>query len=167
MPWNLKNVALDPAFAGKRRTAAKMDMEPVIAGTRIRLRQQVTISNELYDVNKDRIDACIKNGVLTAVPTEPSKLSPVEAAAPEPPAPEPPPLPELLAPEPEPTPEPESAPEVDPASDEVPEIETLGAGWYVIKLEGVEVDKVRGKNALRAWMTENGYPIPDTLEGTE
>lgn len=167
MPWNLKNVALDPAYAGKRRIAAKMDMEPVIAGKRIRLRQQVTISDELYEINKVRIDTCVKHGVLTAASSSPDKkAAPVAAPEPE------------LEPELEPVPEPEEKEpsdsveepvasqesEEDPtASEEVPEVETLGAGWYVIKLEGVEVGKVRGKNSLHKWMTENGYPIPEDI----
>lgn len=108
MPWNLKNVALDPAYAGKRRMAAKMDMEPVIAGRRVRLRQQVTISNELYEINKDRIDTCVGHGVLTATSTSSGK----EAAPVAPPAPKPVPLPE-----PEPTPKPPTAPTPAPPKD--------------------------------------------------
>lgn len=109
MPWNLKNVALDPAFAGKRRCAAKMEMEPVIAGARIRLRGQVTISDEMYEINKDRIDTCVKHGVLTAISSEPAKkAAPKKAATPDPVEPSP-------APEPEPEPAPEPPPAPTPA----------------------------------------------------
>jgi len=101
MPWNLKNVSLDPAFAARRRSAAKMDMEPVIAGTRIRLRQQVTISDELYEINKVRIAQCIAHGVLTA------KESGAQGAAKPAPVAKPAPKPEPLpAPELSPTPAP-------------------------------------------------------------
>ena len=121
MTWNLKNVALEPAYAGKRRTASKMDMEPVIAGVRIRLRQQITISDEMYETNKVRIAICIKHGVLTAVSSEPDTKPAMKAAPPkvaatpdpvETPTPEPEPAPELP---PAPTPAPPKAEEKAPA----------------------------------------------------
>lgn len=36
-------------------------------------------------------------------------------------------------------------------------IERSGPGWITILLEGEEVDKVRGDDALKAWLKDNGY----------
>jgi Fe-S oxidoreductase len=107
MPWTLKNVALDPAFAMQRRIATKMEMEPTLAGVRIRLRQQITINDEMYERNKVRIVRLVAQGVLTAVSSSPAKKpAPPETVAPEPtPAPEPAPAP---APAPAPLPESQS-----------------------------------------------------------
>ncbi len=101
MSWKLTNVSLEPAHAMKRRTAARMEMEPVIGAGRIRLNQSVTISDEVYEASKAKIDLCVKQGVLTAESSAPV-VKKVEAPAP-PPPPEPEPEP---APEPEPEPEP-------------------------------------------------------------
>ena len=123
MPYTLKNVALDPAFAVKRRTASKMEMEPALAGTRIRLRQTITISDELYERNETRIQQLCDQGVLQVVgakaaPKKESKVAeplPAPELVPEPvPEPEPEPIPEPApepAPEPKPEPEPKAAEE--------------------------------------------------------
>jgi len=107
MPWELENVALNPTHAMKRRVAPRMEMEPTIAGVRIRLRQKLTISDESYATNKVRIDLCVKQGVLTAkrsgsqapkqestAPVAPTPEAPVEAPEEPETTPEPPPLPE-------------------------------------------------------------------------
>lgn len=110
MSWKLTNVSLDPSYAMKRRTAARMEMEPVIGGGRIRLNQSVDISDEAYEVNKARIDLCVEHGVLTAESSAPVVEKP--AIVPDPPVVESPsPSPE---PEPEPAPEPEPEPEPKP-----------------------------------------------------
>ena len=105
MPWKLTNVALDPTYAQKRRmaTAARLEMEPVIAGNRLRLRQVVTISDRLYEANKTRIDLFEKMGVLTAEEQGGAK----KVEAPKPPAykePEPLPEPKIELPKPDPGP---------------------------------------------------------------
>lgn len=66
MPWNLKNVATDPLRAMGRRMSSKLEMEPVIGGRRIRLRQSITISDKQYEINKTRIERLVKGGVLEA-----------------------------------------------------------------------------------------------------
>lgn len=107
MSWKLTNVSLDPVHAMKRRTAPRMEMEPVIGEGRIRLNQSVTISDEAYEVNKARIDLCVAQGVLTAESSAPvaAPIAIEEVVAPSPPPP---------APEPEPEPAPEPVPEPEP-----------------------------------------------------
>jgi hypothetical protein len=162
MPWTIKNVSLDPAYAMLRRKAAKMDMEPVIASKRVRLRQQITISDELYSVNADRIALHKKNGVLVAIPSGPSlrvlltpSIGPEEDL-----------LSEEISVE-ESLTDVVSEEEVEPEAGEELEIEAAGAGWYVLRLGGEEIDKVRGKGALQAWLDSNGYPIPEWLEDSK
>lgn len=203
MPWTLKNVALEAAYAMKRRVAPKMDMEPVIAGQRIRLRQQIVINDELYACNKQRIDKNVGHGVLTATNSEqvgptiemwvkanylPEKYPPedydevpsvglahykktgyvtaeemVAAQQTETEADETAVLLATAKKEEEDA-ETEAKEAVEEKAKEeasdVPEVESTGAGWYVLKLEGEEIDKVRGKEALREWFTTNGYAIP-------
>lgn len=36
-------------------------------------------------------------------------------------------------------------------------IDRSGPGWISIKLDGEEVDKVRGDDALKQWLSDNGY----------
>jgi hypothetical protein len=102
MSWKLTNVSLDPQYAMKRRTASRMEMEPVVAGIRIRLNQSTVISDESYEVNKDKISLCVSHGVLTAENSAPvvEKKVPVvekkvEAPTPPPPPPEPKPEPDI------------------------------------------------------------------------
>ena len=107
MSWKLTNVSLDPSYAMKRRTAARMEMEPVIGEGRIRLNQSVDISDEAYEVNKARIALCVSQGVLTAESSTPVVKKPVIVPDPvvESPSPSPEPAPE---PAPEPIPEPQA-----------------------------------------------------------
>jgi outer membrane biosynthesis protein TonB len=108
MSWKLTNVSLNPSYAMKRRTASRMEMEPVIGEGRIRLNQSVEISDEAYEVNKAKITLCVNHGVLTAVSSTPAVKAPVVKRVevlPPPPAPEP-----ESEPAPEPKPEPEPKP---------------------------------------------------------
>ena len=175
MPWSLKNVALDPAYAMQRRVAPKLDMEPVLAGGRIRLRQQITITDEEYAGNVERIASHVKNGVITCTRLGPEDDAPT--TEPEPPHDPPPEKTEMEPPAGDP-PSPETdgsdAPSPDsvgteaapaaPSTADVPQAELVGGGYYVLRLEGEEIDKVRGKAALRDWYAENGYAIPQMFE---
>jgi hypothetical protein len=78
MPYKIKNVALDPSRAFQRRRAAKMEMEPVINGARVRLNNSVTLTDEQYANNKIHIDQCVEQGVL-AVEELGRKAAPVAA----------------------------------------------------------------------------------------
>jgi outer membrane biosynthesis protein TonB len=95
MPWKITNVSLDAAHAMKRRTAkaARLEMEPVIAGARLRLKKTMTISDDLYEVNKTRLIHFEAQGVITfekidktshkpAVKAKPAKAEPVKAPEP-------------------------------------------------------------------------------------
>lgn len=119
MPVKITNVSQDPAYAMKRRTASRLQMEPVIAGERLRLRQSRILTDEQAEANKDWLAECERGGVVTIerdgekVPTLPTAeaKAPVETTAPTDPAPfiAPPPAagnePTLkLPPLPEPTP---------------------------------------------------------------
>jgi hypothetical protein len=117
MPLKITNVALDPAFALKRRMAksARLEMEPLIAGQRLRLRQSMTISDEQFRNNEERLHRYWDMGVIHI---EEASDRPSGAA---PKAPAPPPLPKIEEPEPEPVTLPEPEPEL-PVTVE-PEIE--------------------------------------------
>ena len=71
MSWKLTNVSLNPAYAMQRRTASRMEMEPVIGDGRIRLNKSVTISDETYEASKAKITLCVAHGVLTAESSAP------------------------------------------------------------------------------------------------
>ncbi len=62
----ITNVATDHAYALKRRMASRLEMEPYIAGERLRLRTSRILSDEQYETNKDLIALHENNGVLTS-----------------------------------------------------------------------------------------------------
>jgi hypothetical protein len=66
MPCKITNVATDHAYALKRRMAARLEMEPVIAGERLRLRASRILTDEQFLNNKDLIALHERNGVLTS-----------------------------------------------------------------------------------------------------
>jgi hypothetical protein len=62
--YEIKNVALDYRYEMARRVAPLLEMEPTIAGKRIRLRCSEKITNEQFEHNKDRIAIYVKQGVI-------------------------------------------------------------------------------------------------------
>jgi len=64
MPYKIWNTALDPSCRLAQRKAAKMQMEPVIAGRRLRLRESMEISDKLFEINKGNIELNKKHGVV-------------------------------------------------------------------------------------------------------
>jgi hypothetical protein len=82
MPVKITNVSLDPAYALKRRQASKLQMEPVIAGDRLRMRQSRVLTDEQVAANKEWLAELERAGVV--------KMESDQAAAPpSPPAPAP------------------------------------------------------------------------------
>lgn len=51
--------------------------------------------------------------------------------------------------------EPPSATEPEPEAEI--EIVAGGAGWYTVSKDGAELAKLRGMDAVNAWLSENGY----------
>ena len=118
MPWKIRNTVLDPSRAMKHRRAARLSTEPMVCGRVLRIRTEMTISDEQYEAGKAHIEACIEQGVISAEQIGGAPKAPKAEAAP-PPAPEPEPTPEPESePTPEPEPEPEPAPEPPPAEPE-------------------------------------------------
>lgn len=64
MPVKITNVSQDPAYAMKRRTASRLQMEPVIAGERLRLRQSRVLTDEQAAANTDWLAECERAGVI-------------------------------------------------------------------------------------------------------
>jgi hypothetical protein len=56
MSYRIWNTALDHTKRFLHRKASKMQMEPVLAGRRLRLRSSMTISDELFDHNKANLE---------------------------------------------------------------------------------------------------------------
>lgn len=56
MSYKIKNTALDPTKRFLHRTASKLQMEPVLAGRRLRLRTSMVISDELFEHNKPNLN---------------------------------------------------------------------------------------------------------------
>ncbi len=123
MPYKIVNVSLAHEHAMKRRSAAKMHMEPVIAGQRLLLRSSRVLTDEQYMANETRLKEFAAHGVITIHPMKPAEEVKVEKkveppvkkeappAPPTPPAPEPakaetpPASSEALPPPPPPAPE--------------------------------------------------------------
>lgn len=72
MPYKVTNVSLEHQHSLKRRTATRLQMEPIIVGKRLLLRQSVLLSDMQYLINKDILDQCVKDGVITVESTEPT-----------------------------------------------------------------------------------------------
>lgn len=64
MSYRIKNTALDHNKRFLHRKAAKMQMEPVIAGGRLRLRSSMVISDELFAHNKANLELWKSWGVV-------------------------------------------------------------------------------------------------------
>lgn len=65
MPYKITNVSLEHQHTLKRRMASCLQMEPIVAGKRLMLRQSTTITDEQYKINKDNLAKHISDGVLT------------------------------------------------------------------------------------------------------
>lgn len=109
MPVKITNVSQDHAYAMKRRTAARLQMEPVIAGERLRLRSSRVLTDEQVKANVEWLAENERGGVITIEPMGDTPLDvllpasppePVAPLEPEPPAPELPPLEEVFPPAP-------------------------------------------------------------------
>ena len=113
MPYKITNVALDHRFAAKRARAQRLQMEPIVAGKRLRLRGSVVLSDKLYEHNKKVLKECCDAGVLTVDPVggAPAPKDPPAPAVVEEPAPV---VEEVVEAAPELTPEPEVTPEPAP-----------------------------------------------------
>lgn len=119
MPYKIVNVSLAHEHAMKRRSAAKMHMEPVIAGQRLLLRSSRVLTDEQYNANEARLKEFEAHGVITIHPMTVEKPieKKVEKKA------EPPVMKEKLPPAPPAPPAPEPAKSEStppPASAEVP-----------------------------------------------
>lgn len=71
MPYKVTNVSLEHQHALKRRMASRIQMEPIIAGKRLLLRQSITLTDEQYNINKDILVQCLRDGTVTVEPTMP------------------------------------------------------------------------------------------------
>jgi len=65
MSYKLKNTALDHDKRFLHRKASKMQMEPVIGGRRLRIRQSMVISDELFEHNRANLELWNKWGVVS------------------------------------------------------------------------------------------------------
>lgn len=64
MPVKITNVSLNHEHAMKRRTASRLQMEPVIAGERLRLRSSRILTDEQYEINKKLLEDNVNGGVV-------------------------------------------------------------------------------------------------------
>jgi hypothetical protein len=64
MSYKVWNTALDHSKAILRRRAPKLQMEPIIAGIRLRIRQSMVITDEQYVVNEPNLKLYKSWGVL-------------------------------------------------------------------------------------------------------
>lgn len=64
MSYRIKNTALDHTKRFLHRRAHKMQMEPVLAGRRLRLRTSMVISDELFEHNKANLELYKRWGVV-------------------------------------------------------------------------------------------------------
>lgn len=64
MSYKLKNTALDHAKRSLHRVAPRLQMEPVVAGRRLRLRASFVISDEVFEHNKANLELWKKWGVV-------------------------------------------------------------------------------------------------------
>lgn len=71
MPYKVTNVSLEHQHALKRRMASRIQMEPVIAGKRLLLRQSIVLTDEQYNVNKEILAQCSRDGTVTVESTMP------------------------------------------------------------------------------------------------
>lgn len=138
MPVKITNVSQDPAYAMKRRTASRLQMEPVIAGERLRLRQSRILTDEQAEANKDWLAECERGGVLliekdgekkAELPTAEAK-APVETTAPTEPTTFLPPTPAAFEPPPQPVPPPPAFPTPSTPSEATGEALTPPSGHY-------------------------------------
>ena len=65
MSYKIRNTALDHDKRFLHRRAHKMQMEPVLAGRRLRLRSSMVISDENFDHNKANLELYKRWGVVT------------------------------------------------------------------------------------------------------
>lgn len=71
MPYKITNVSLEHQHSLKRRTATRLQMEPLVAGKRLMLRQSITISDEQYEINKADLEQYVKDGIVSVESTMP------------------------------------------------------------------------------------------------
>lgn len=60
----IKNTALDPMKSLLHRKAAKLEMEPMINGQRLRLRTSVDVPEDWANKNRDYLEKLVKQGVI-------------------------------------------------------------------------------------------------------
>lgn len=120
MPVKITNVSQDPAYALKRRTASRLQMEPVIAGERLRLRQSRILTDEQAAANTDWLAECERAGVIiverdgeTKVQTQPVLAAPDPQQEGE----------KVIPPPPDAVQQPSSPPPPPPAPSETPSTE--------------------------------------------
>ncbi len=107
MPYKITNVSLDPAYELKRRQASRLQMEPVIAGGRLLLRQSRILTDEQYAANTDWLAENVRNGVLKVEKVDgEGKVTDEKPVTPEPPKVHQEPPPDLTEPPPPVVPEP-------------------------------------------------------------
>lgn len=68
--YRLTNTALEPSKANRVRIAPKLEMEPTIAGQRLRLRTSRILSQAQFDNNKAFLEKLEAQGVVSVVPLE-------------------------------------------------------------------------------------------------
>lgn len=138
MPYKITNVATDHRFAALRARASRLQMEPIVAGKRLRLRSSVVLSDEQFKHNEANIKKACDDGVITVDNLSGAKAPPKKEETPAP-APEPvkaeepkedpalvsEPAPELTEEPKAEEPAPEPKPEVD-ASEEKPAKKSRG-----------------------------------------
>jgi len=100
--YTLINVALDHRYELKRRQAAALEMEPTVAGERLRLGAKRTLTDSQFKADEQRISKYEKQGVLIVrrTPDASSVTAPspkTEAAASVAPAPTEDPKPEPVS----------------------------------------------------------------------
>lgn len=122
MPIKINNVSLDPAFAMKRRMASRLQMEPVIAGERLRLRQSRTLTDDQVAANVQWLAELERGGVISIEKDGSIPLDVLLPTPPPPPAPVPEPKKEEFVLPPESPPSPPAPPESAPlaSSSETP-----------------------------------------------
>ena len=96
--WTVRNTYMDRTKSFQHRATPRLEMEPEIAGQRCRIRDSIQLSQQQVEINKVRLEALVKSGVIEVTDPAGQKLfqvgalpmttAPAEPATPEP-APEP------------------------------------------------------------------------------
>jgi type IV secretory pathway VirB10-like protein len=62
--WKITNTSMDRSKALLHRTAPKLEMEPIVAGKRLRMRQTMTISDHEYEHDKAHLEQHVRAGSI-------------------------------------------------------------------------------------------------------